>query len=209
MDQLVPDVLFIYWDLRNSLSKTLFGVTLNHFFQYSYATMVYPSPVTLVPPAVVALMGILIGGLASKSTWTGATVSVAGCIVPEGGVLVSLVVVLRIYSSDSDGTAWGAITAVSGEYIKSIFGGSNKAPPGDYSAMIFYSVASVIYALVKFCWVMDGSVGANYTFGLSCKGERPFLTNFLFIYYVLCVPKMIKVETMKLLGLVLAGITRS
>ena len=185
----------------------IFGVHLTHFLPCFSATMAYLSPISLDSPTHVALLGLLIGELAGKFTGTGATASVDVLVSPVGGVIGPLVGVLKTYSSASSITFGVAITAVTGEYITSVFGGTNKAPPGDSSTMIFSSVASIPNAMVEFCLVVDGSVGTNASFELICKGSRPFLTDLLFRYFVFCVSKMIKVATIKVLGLVLTVIT--
>ena len=116
--------------------------------------------------------------------------------------------VLKTYSSASADTAGGAITAVLGGSITEVFGGENKAPPGDSAAIIFRSAASVLDAMVEFFCVVNGSIGTCAAFGLICKWAIPFLTDLLFSSFVFCVTNMIKVATIKVMGLVLPGITR-
>ena len=176
---------------------------------YLYATTAYLYTARIAPPGVVALLGLLIGKLTGKLIGTGAIASVSGCIAPGGGVIPPLVGVLNTYSSNSAGTPGGAIIAVPGVSITAVFGGGNKSAPGDSYSMIFRSVASVIYAMVNFCWVVDGSFGSSAAFLLSCKGAIPYLTDLLFSSFVFYVPNMINVATIKVLGLVLPGITRS
>ena len=129
----------------------LFGVPLIHSFPCFSATTAYLPPVPLSPPDVLSLLGIILGELAGKLTGTGSTASFSGCVAPGGGVLGPLVGVLKTYSSVSDGTSGGAITSVPGGYITEVFGGTNKAPTGDFAAMIFCSITSVLGAMVKFC----------------------------------------------------------
>ena len=106
----------------------LFGVHLNHFLPCFSETTVSLYPVTLALPSVVALLGLPLGALAVKLTGTGATSLVDGC-VSQGGA------VLSPPCSDSDGEAGGEMAAVPGGYIAEVFGGANKALPGDSSAI--------------------------------------------------------------------------
>ena len=167
------------------------------------------SPVNLSPPAIVALLGILLGELSGKLTGTGDTASVAGCVTPGVGVLGPFVGVLNKYYSESDDTARVSITAVPGESIKELFGGANKSPPGDSAAIIFRSVASVLDAMVEFFKIMDGRVGASTAFGLICNGARTVLTDLLSRFFVFYLLNKIKATTIKAIGLILPGITWS
>ena len=201
---------YCFLGTRVTASPTkLFGVPLTHLLPCFSATTAYIYPVPIYPLADVALLGLLLGELAGKLTGTGATAAVSGCVAPGGGVLGPLVRLLKTYSSASAGTAGGAIIAVPGGSITSLFGGANKAPPGECAAMIFRSIASVIDVMVIFFKSWMGALVPVQHLDLSCKGERPFLPDILFRSFVFCVPNMIQVATIKVLGLILLGIAWS
>ena len=151
----------------------LFGVPLNPFLPCLSATTAYLSPVPLAPPAVVALLGLLLGELSGKLTETGAKASVAGCFSLGGGVLGPIVGVLKRYSSTSTGTYGGAITTVPGRSITSVFGSDNKAPPSDYAAMIFLSIAPIINAMVNFFESRMGTLVPVTYLDLYIRGQDP------------------------------------